>query len=152
MKKQEFEKRKQEILEPLFLNKEQALFLREKNLQAKEKEYKVIEKINQELKLALNQIISKVGHIIRDFELRNPPTDETKNYLNKLWDEFCKEIPRRFSSDMETREEKRIKLDKKIEKKRKELKNIREKRRRLNLEVRNSEKDLKEPKEDEVGK
>ena len=68
---------------------------------------------------------------MRNFESKNIPNNKTKDYLNKLWDEFCKEIPRRFNSDIETIEDKKIKLDKEFKKKTKELKNIREQRRRI---------------------
>jgi len=113
---QTYEERKQEILSKIFLTHEQVLEWREKNIEEREKQLETTIKINKELKMEISNIEKKIGHIMRDFELKINIPKETKHYFNQLWDYFCKEIPKRFSSNLETIEEEKVRREKLIKK------------------------------------
>lgn len=101
MDKKEFEEKKKEILKPIFLSKEEGLDLREKDLKKREKYCKGLEIINKQLKEICDNADVQMGNMIREFELRNPPSKETKDYVTKLWEYMCKESLKIFSSSYE---------------------------------------------------
>lgn len=102
MDKEEFEERKKEILDRIFISPEEAHNIKDKELTERERICKSIERRSKLLDSALENIENKVGSIMRDFELENPPSKETQEYLNNLWVSLLKEIPERIGVSRES--------------------------------------------------
>ncbi len=96
----------------LFITHDEAMQMKERIFDEKVEECKLIEKENKELLSRIGNTENKIGHIMRDFELKDPPTDSQKEYMNKFWKYVIKEVPLRFSSYSKTyrkEEERRVK-------------------------------------------
>ena len=114
MDEQEYQKRKQDILSPIFVNKEQALELRERNLYHRERELEKTKITNKELRILTENPDVQIGDMMREFESKHHPSKEIKEYLAKLWVYFSEESIKRFTSQYELYLQKEDKNTKKI--------------------------------------
>ncbi len=103
-----FEEKKKDILDKIFISKEEAEEIKDKKVEDEKEEIRLIRKENKELLSYIGNIENKIGSIMRDFEIKNPSTQSQKEYMNKFWDFIIKEVPIRFSS---MNEENKYKLD-----------------------------------------
>ncbi len=101
MEEKTFEEKKQEVLAPIFITKEEALKAREEHISHKEKEFKHIEIILKQLKEKTDSSDIIISDLFREYESKNPCSMETKNYNTGLWEYVSSESLKRFSSAYE---------------------------------------------------
>lgn len=110
------QKLKREILNSIFITREELLDIREKKLGDNEKRFKHLEIILNQLKEHTDNADVIISDMFREFELKNPCSREIKDYLTKLWEFMCAESIKRFSSayeDFRRIEERKVKSIKK---------------------------------------
>ena len=96
----------------LFITHEEALKIKENRINDREEDCRIIEQENKELLSSIGNVEDEVGHIMRDFEIKNPPTDSQKEYMNNLWNYFLKEIPLRLNRSKSHKKEEKKRLKK----------------------------------------